>query len=105
MAVRSVLVLNAGSSSLKWVVLDAQSEAVQDQGEASWQGAEGGRHQAELEAALERVPEIQAVGHRGGVARARRRVGGGGGGGGVRGHERGGDAARGGVAGPPVGGG
>src|SRR5438067_1822584 len=64
MAVRSVLVLNAGSSSLKWVVLDAQSEAVQNQGEASWQGTEDGRHQAELEAALERVPDIQAVGHR-----------------------------------------
>lgn len=64
MADRSVLVLNAGSSSLKWVVLDAQSEAVRDHGEASWQGTEGGRHQTELHAALAGIGDVQAVGHR-----------------------------------------
>src|SRR5260370_7760017 len=64
MSRRSVLVLNAGSSSLKWVVLDAQTEAVQDQGDATWEGSDVGRHDAELKAALERVPEVDAVGHR-----------------------------------------
>jgi acetate kinase len=64
MAERSVLVLNAGSSSLKWVVLDAQTEAVQDKGEASWEAGDAGRHAAELTAALERVPDVAAVGHR-----------------------------------------
>jgi acetate kinase len=59
-----VLVLNAGSSSLKWVVLDAQSEAVQQQGTATWEGTEGGRHAAELASALQEVQEVQAVGHR-----------------------------------------
>jgi acetate kinase len=64
MSQRSVLVVNAGSSSLKWVVLDAQSEEVQDKGEASWETSEVGRHDVELKAALERVPEVHAVGHR-----------------------------------------
>jgi acetate kinase len=61
---RRVLVLNAGSSSLKWVVLDAQSEAVQQQGTASWEGTEGGRHAAELADALQQVEEVEAIGHR-----------------------------------------
>jgi acetate kinase len=62
---RGVLVLNAGSSSLKWVVLDARTRQVQTQGEASWEGTEGGRHEAELLAALQRAPDdVQAVGHR-----------------------------------------
>jgi acetate kinase len=64
MSRRSVLVLNAGSSSLKWVVLDAQTEAVQDQGDASWESSDVGRHDVEMQAALERVPEVDAVGHR-----------------------------------------
>jgi acetate kinase len=60
-----VLVLNTGSSSLKWVVLDARSRQVQTQGEASWEGTPGGRHEAELLAALEHVPaDVEAVGHR-----------------------------------------
>jgi acetate kinase len=61
---RRVLVLNAGSSSLKWVVLDAQSKAVQQQGTATWEGTEGGRHAAELAGALREVEGVQAVGHR-----------------------------------------
>jgi acetate kinase len=59
-----VLVLNTGSSSLKWVVLEAASEVIQDQGAASWDGTTGGQHQAEVASALERVPRIDAVGHR-----------------------------------------
>ena len=64
MSQRSVLVVNAGSSSLKWVVLDAQSEEVQGKGEASWETSDVGRHDVELKAALARVPEVHAVGHR-----------------------------------------
>jgi acetate kinase len=60
-----VLVLNTGSSSLKWVVLDAASEAVVQDGAASWEGTEGGRHEAELAAALDQAPaDVDAVGHR-----------------------------------------
>jgi acetate kinase len=64
MAANSVLVLNAGSSSLKWVVLDAQTEDVQQQGTATWEGTEGGRHAAEVAGALKEVRDVQAVGHR-----------------------------------------
>jgi acetate kinase len=64
MSQRSVLVLNAGSSSLKWVVLNADTEVVQNDGEATWEGTEVGRHDVELRAALDRAPEVQAVGLR-----------------------------------------
>ena len=60
----NVLVLNAGSSSLKWLVLEARSEAVRLQGTASWEGIEGGRHQAEMVRALADLRHIDAVGHR-----------------------------------------
>src|SRR6266545_1193833 len=59
-----VLVLNAGSSSLKWIVLDASTEESQEQGTATWQGAEGGRHEQELAQALRDLPDVEAVGHR-----------------------------------------
>jgi acetate kinase len=58
------LVLNAGSSSLKWVVLNADTEAAEQQGQASWEGAEANRHATELATALARAPSVQAVGHR-----------------------------------------
>src|SRR5689334_17270502 len=64
MAAKSVLIVNMGSSSLKWVVLDATTESVLHHGDAHWTGAEGGRHGAELEAALAQVPAVDAVGHR-----------------------------------------
>jgi acetate kinase len=57
-------VLNTGSSSLKWVVLDADSEDVQDKGEMSWEESQVSRHGVELRAALERAPDVDAVGHR-----------------------------------------
>src|SRR5579884_1558912 len=63
-AMRRVLVLNAGSSSLKWVVLDAQTEAVQAEGAANWSGTEGGRHEAEIRAALQKIEPPDAIGHR-----------------------------------------
>jgi acetate kinase len=59
-----VLVLNSGSSSLKWSVLDAASEAVVGEGSATWDGAEPGRHEAEIADALRNAPAVDAVGHR-----------------------------------------
>ena len=45
---QQVLILNAGSSSLKWLVLEAGSETVRQEGDASWVGAEQGRHEREI---------------------------------------------------------
>ena len=59
-----VLVLNSGSSSLKWSVLDAGSGAVVADGTATWDGTEHGRHEAEMAAALREAPDVDAVGHR-----------------------------------------
>jgi acetate kinase len=59
-----VLVLNAGSSSLKWSILEAHGEAVIDEGSATWEGSEPGRHAEEMTAALRDVRDIHAVGHR-----------------------------------------
>jgi acetate kinase len=62
---RHVLVLNAGSSSLKWVVLDADSETVVVDGLASWHTSHDDRHAQELVAAFEQIPtSVNAVGHR-----------------------------------------
>jgi acetate kinase len=61
---RGVLVLNMGSSSLKWVVLDAGTEQVLQRGEAHWQGSAGAQHVDELAAALGDVRGVQAIGHR-----------------------------------------
>jgi acetate kinase len=61
---RQILVLNTGSSSLKWVALDAQSEQVVDRGEASWRDPAPDRHADELADTLRRVPEVDAVSHR-----------------------------------------
>ncbi len=61
---QQVLILNAGSSSLKWLVLETDSETVRQEGAASWSGAEQGRHEAEIRAALEQVTGIDAIGHR-----------------------------------------
>src|SRR2546423_1933025 len=59
-----VLVLNAGSSSLKWSVLDVATEAVAVQGTESWAEQDPGRHAAEVRAVLRRLPAVDAVGHR-----------------------------------------
>src|SRR5712691_2204548 len=61
---QQVLILNAGSSSLKWLVLETDSETVRQEGAASWAGQEQGRHEREIGAALERVTAIDAIGHR-----------------------------------------
>src|SRR3954451_868863 len=59
-----ILVLNTGSSSLKWSLLDAGSERLEDHGEASWSDPDPERHSGELRAALEPIPAVDAVGHR-----------------------------------------
>jgi acetate kinase len=61
---QQVLVLNAGSSSLKWLVLEADSETVRQEGAVSWAGAEQGRHEQEFAAALQGVTAVDAIGHR-----------------------------------------
>jgi len=64
MPARSILIVNMGSSSLKWVVLDADTERIQQQDEAHWDAAEGGPHQRELEIVLGQIQSVDAVGHR-----------------------------------------
>src|SRR5229473_667223 len=61
---QQVLILNAGSSSLKWLVLETDSEIVRQEGAASWAGQEQGRHEREILAALARVTAVDAIGHR-----------------------------------------
>ena len=61
---QQVLILNAGSSSLKWLVLEADSETVRQEGDASWAGSEQGRHEREILAALQQVHAVDAIGHR-----------------------------------------
>ncbi len=63
-AVSRVLILNAGSSSLKWSVLDARSERVEDGGAISWQDADPNRHDEEVRRTLSALPRVDAVGHR-----------------------------------------
>jgi acetate kinase len=62
--VTHVLILNSGSSSLKWTVLDAETEATIAQDGKSWSGSEAGRHATEVGEALTHVPPVDAVGHR-----------------------------------------
>jgi acetate kinase len=59
-----VLVLNAGSSSLKWAVLDAATEAIAAQGATSWAEQDPRRHAAEVQAVLRDLRAVDAVGHR-----------------------------------------
>lgn len=58
---RRVLVLNTGSSSLKWVLLDADTEVVVDRGQASLEADQFG---GEIDAALAKIEDVDAVGHR-----------------------------------------
>lgn len=59
-----VLVLNAGSSSLKWAVLDVASEAVTAANAETWEGTDTERYAQELNAVLAHLPTVGAVGHR-----------------------------------------
>ncbi len=59
-----VLILNAGSSSLKWSVLRAADGMVEDEGNQSWQDPDPQRHEAEVQAVLGRAGRVDAAGHR-----------------------------------------
>jgi len=62
--IERVLILNAGSSSLKWSVLRAADGAVEAQGNESWQDPDPRRHKDEVQAVLKRVGTVDAAGHR-----------------------------------------
>ena len=57
-----VLVLNAGSSSLKWKVLDADTEALVSHGATTWNSTDGGKYGAEVRAVLTHLPPVAVVG-------------------------------------------
>ena len=59
-----VLVFNAGSSSLKWTVLDADTEALGSHGATTWNSTDGGNYGAEVRAVLNHLPPVAVVGHR-----------------------------------------
>jgi len=61
-----VLILNAGSSTLKWVVLDALSQNISARGALDWNVSAMNRseQEAQLRAALNQVERIDAIGHR-----------------------------------------
>jgi len=64
MGMKRALVLNAGSSSLKWSVLDAASEAVVEEGDRRWDELSPERHAAEMRALVASLPPFDAAGHR-----------------------------------------
>ena len=60
-----ILVMNAGSSSLKWSVFDATSEALVQHASVSWpEQTRDRRHATEIDAALVDVERVDAIGHR-----------------------------------------
>jgi hypothetical protein len=61
---RRVLILNAGSSSLKWSVLDVDRAQTLDQGAQPWVGADPAGHVEVLRDVLASLPTVDAVGHR-----------------------------------------
>lgn len=63
-AIQRVLILNAGSSSIKWSVLDVAGPAVISDGNHSWSDADPAAHQADIEQAIRGLPRVYAAGHR-----------------------------------------
>lgn len=61
---KRALVLNAGSSSLKWSLLDAASEAIVAQGDRRWDEPSPERHAAEMRDLVASLPPFDAAGHR-----------------------------------------
>ena len=61
-ALQRVLVLNAGSSSLKWSLLDSTTEKVEAEGNEDWKGGKDAARSA-LER-LRHLPAPEAIGHR-----------------------------------------
>src|SRR5712691_5780893 len=62
--VRRVLILNAGSSTLKWVVLDATDSSVSAKGVTDWSPTNSAAQVSVLRSALRDVRDIAAIGHR-----------------------------------------
>lgn len=61
---KRVLILNAGSSSLKWVVLSTPARQTVTQGTLTWRERNVQRHSDEIRAVVETLPAVDAVGHR-----------------------------------------
>lgn len=57
-----VLVLNSGSSTLKWTLLEGRDRATLQSGEVAW--GDAAQRPQQLGAALQRVSDFDAVGHR-----------------------------------------
>jgi acetate kinase len=64
MNLKNVLVLNAGSSSLKWSVLDADTEAVIKADDVKWRDAGPPERTEMLHHALDAARDVRAIGHR-----------------------------------------
>ncbi|HVT61109.1 MAG TPA: acetate/propionate family kinase [Thermoanaerobaculia bacterium] len=58
------LVLNAGSSTLKWSVLERDGERLVDSGTAAWESAEPARRQEQIGALWRAAPAVDVAGHR-----------------------------------------
>jgi acetate kinase len=59
-----VLVLNAGSSTLKWTLFDGTDRSTLQSGGETWAAPELDRRSEQLRATLRRIPCFEAVGHR-----------------------------------------
>ncbi|HYL71611.1 MAG TPA: acetate/propionate family kinase [Candidatus Dormibacteraeota bacterium] len=59
-----VLVFNAGSSSLKWSLLQSPERSTLAAGNEPWRDPAGGQHEGQLRAALRDIEPFDAVGHR-----------------------------------------
>jgi acetate kinase len=63
-AVRHVLILNSGSSSLKWSVLDVADAAIREHGTHTWVGGGPTGHLDAIRTVLADLRPVDAVGHR-----------------------------------------
>src|SRR5262245_25336851 len=59
-----VLALNAGSSNLKWTLLNGADRSILASGSEEWAAAEIGRRGEEVRAVLRKIARFEAVGHR-----------------------------------------
>lgn len=58
------LILNTGSSSLKWSLLDGESERLLGGGDTAWEGRDPTKHGAEIRSVLSGIAPTDVVGHR-----------------------------------------
>jgi acetate kinase len=59
-----VLVINAGSSTLKWTLLDGDDRSTLASGSEEWAGTELERRGEQIRRALHQIPRFDVVGHR-----------------------------------------